>query len=259
MSDASPKETAAVFISRQIHNSEYISLGTNLPVPTAGVLLAHLTHAPDIKLNVMNYFTNLSGIDRFEDLNQVASPKAGKWAEAIMSLEQMFDAVVHMDLCFAGGMQVDRYGNMNLLGVGEGPGGWKVRGPGPVGTASVMAGVKRFVIYTNDHSPRTLVEKCQYVSAVGWHQGGADARTKLGFKGGGPVWCITPRAAFDFDPETKEMRLRYIFSGTVEETVAQMGFKPAIAPDVCAAPAPTAEELTTLRTRVDPAGFLRRN
>lgn len=258
MSQATPRETAAVFISRLIRNGEYISLGTNLPVPTAGVLLAHLTYAPDLKLNVMNYFTNLSGIARFDDLNQVASPKVGKWAEAIMSLEQMFDAVVHMDLCFAGGMQIDRYGNANLLGVGDGPGGWKVRGPGAVGTASVMAGVKRFILYTNDHSPRTLVERCQYVTAVGWDTGGADARRRLGLKGGGPVWCITPRAAFDFHPDTKEMRLRHLFSGTVDEAVTQMGFRPVIAPDLSPAPAPTAEELAVLRTRVDPAGLLRR-
>ncbi len=258
MSDATAREMAAVFISRQVRNGEYVSLGTNLPVPTAGVLLAHLTHAPDLKLNVMNYFTNLSGIERFDDLNQVASPRAGKWAEAVMSLEQMFDAVAHMDLCFAGGMQIDRFGNMNLLGVGEGPGGWKARGPGAVGTATVMAGVKRFIIYTGDHSPRTLVERCQYITAVGWGGGGPEGRSRLGLPGGGPVWCITPQAAFDFEPESRQMRLRFTFGAAVDSVTEQMGFRPLVAADVAPAPPPTPRELDVLRSRVDPAGFLRR-
>lgn len=257
--ELSPKEFAALFISRQVRNGEYVSLGTNLPVPTAGVLVAHLTHAPDLKLNVMNYFTNLSTIERFDDLNQVATPRAGRYAEAFMSLEEMVDSVARMDLCFAGGMQVDRYGATNLIGVGEGPGGWKVRGPGGVGTATVMCNVRRYIIWASEHSPRVLVERCQYRSTAGWVDGGAEARLRLGIPGGGPEWVVTPRAAFDFHPETKEMRLRYVFPPwSVDEVVEAMGFRPAVHPQAGPFPPPTEEELRVLRTRVDPAGILRR-
>lgn len=259
MSEAlSPRELAAVFISRQVRNGEYVSLGTNLPVPTAGVLLAHLTHAPDLKINVMNYFTNLSNIERFEDLNQVATPRAGRWAEAFMSLEEMVDSVARMDLCFAGGMQVDRYGATNLIGVGEGPGGWKVRGPGSVGTATVMCNVRRYIIWAGEHSPRVLVERCQYRSTAGWADGGRDARRRLGIPGGGPEWVVTPRAAFDFHPETRVMRLRYVFPPwSVEEVLRDMGFRPDVHPDVGTVTPPSEEEVRVLRTRVDPAGLLR--
>lgn len=252
-----PKETAAVFISRQVRNGDWISLGTNLPVCTAGVLLAHLTHAPDLKLNALNYFTNLSGIERFEDLNEIASPRVARWAEALMSLEQMNDSLQFMDLCFAGGMQIDRFGATNLIGVGDGPGGWKVRGPGSVGTSSVMSLCRRYIIYTNDHSPRTLVERCQYRSTAGWGNGGADARKRMGLVGGGPEWVVTPLAAFDFHPDSKEMRLRYLFGSSVDEVVANMGFRPLLAETVEPAPAPTATELEVLRIRVDVRGVLR--
>lgn len=255
----SPRERAAVLISRQIKNGEYVSLGTNLPVGTAGVLLAHLTHAPDLKLNVLNYFCNLSAIEKFDELNQVASPKAGRWAEAVMSLEQMLDAVVRMDLCFAGGLEVDRFGRTNLIGVGDGPAGWKVRGPGGVGTATVMANVRRYWIWVGNHSPRTLVAQCRWKSTAGWGDGGADARQRLGLVGGGPEWVFTPMAAFDFHPESKEMRLRYYFPpATVEEVVGAMGFQPLVADDVGPAPDPTPAELAVLRQRVDPGGVLRR-
>lgn len=252
-----PKELAAVFISRQVRNREWVSLGTNLPVCTAGVLLAHLTHAPDLKLNALNYFTNLSGIEKFDDLNEIASPRVARWAEALMSLEQMNDALQRIDLCFAGGMQIDRFGATNLIGVGEGAPGWKARGPGSVGTTSVMSLCGRYIIYTNNHSPKTLVDRCQYRSTAGWGEGGADARRRMGLVGGGPEWVVTPLAAFDFHPERKEMRLRYLFGSSEEEVLANMGFRPLLADSVEPAPEPTPAELAVLRSRIDVQGILR--
>ncbi len=257
-SNVSAKELIAIFIARQIKNGDYISVGTNLPVPTAGVFLAHLTHAPDLRLNVLSYFTNLAHVQRVGSLAHIVDPRMAKWAEAIMPLDLLTNAIRRMDLCFAGGLQIDRYGNVNLIGVGPDPRRLKFRGPGSVGTSTVMSLVKRFFIYTNNHSPRVFVEKCDYISAVGWHNGGADARRRLGLWGGGPEYVLTPLGIFDFEDETKAMRIKHLFPGVDVDTVLRnTGFELVVPDSIEPMPDPTPEELDVLRTRVDPEGTLR--
>ena len=252
------KEMAAVFIARQIRNKEYISVGTNLPVPAAGVLLAQLTHAPDAKINVLSYFINLAGIDKFPDLAQIANPSVVRWADAVMPVERLIYGIRRMDLCFAGGIQIDRYGNTNLIGIGTDFNRLKFRGPGSVGTSTVMANCGRFIIYTNDHSPRTLVKKCDFISTYGWGEGGADARRKLGLPGGGPQFVITPKAIMDFDEVTKAIRLKHILPGSsVDDVIKSTGFELIIPPVLEQIDPPEAGDLAILRNRVDTKGYLR--
>ena len=168
MECATPKEMMAVFISRHIRNGEYVALGANLPISTAGVILAHFTHAPDLKLGALSYLTNMADLDEFGDLAQVTDPALMRGAEAILSLEQALNAVPRMDLCFTGCLQVDIHGNTNLIGVGHDHRALQFRGPGSLGSSTVMALVRRSFIHTGNHSPRTLVERCDFRSAVGW-------------------------------------------------------------------------------------------
>ena len=111
----------------------------------------------------------------------------------------------------------------------------------------------------NNHSPRVLVEKCDYVSAFGWGSGGADARKKLGLPGGGPKYCLTPLCVFEFADPTKRMRVKSIHPGVTPEMVMrQTGFDPGITDSAPTTAAPSEEELHILRTRVDLAGRLRK-
>ena len=253
-----PKEQVAVFISRQIKNGQYVSLGTNLPIPSAGVLLAHLTHAPDLSLNILSYFTNLSSIDYFEDLTQIANPSVAKWADSVMALETLINSISRMDLCFVGGVQIDNYGNSNLIGVGQDPRQLKFRGPGPVGTSTIMSTVKKYFIFTNALTPKVFVEKCDFISAVGWGNGGDDARRQLGLPGGGPEYVITPQAILDFEEGTKRMRLKYVIPpATIEEVKGCVGFELVIPDSLETFPELTAEEIEVLRNRVDRKGLLR--
>jgi acyl CoA:acetate/3-ketoacid CoA transferase beta subunit len=61
---------------------------------------------------------------------------------------------------------------------------------------------------------------------------------------------------FDFEPESKRMRIRSVHPGvTVDEVVAATGFELAPpAGDVPETPLPTDEELRILREEVDPTG-----
>jgi glutaconate CoA-transferase subunit B len=258
MEPASNKELRAICVSRHVVNGDYISLGTNLPIPTAGVLLAHLTHAPDLSLNVLNFFTNLSNVEKFDDLTQIANPAMAKFAESFMSMEEQFYAIKKMDISFASGLQIDMYGNTNLIGIGKDLDNLKMRGPGPVGTSTVMATVKKYFIFVSEHSPRILVEKCDFISAVGWGEGGPDGRKKYGFPGGGPVLVISPKAIMDFEESSKRMRLKSLLPpADVEDIISNTGFPLIIPENVEEMETPTVEELLILRTRVDTRGILR--
>jgi hypothetical protein len=68
------------------------------------------------------------------------------------------------------------YGNTNLIGIGPDYRHLKFRGPGSVGTPTLSTHVGRYYIVLNNHNPRVLVERCDYISAYGWGTGGADAQ-----------------------------------------------------------------------------------
>jgi len=110
----------------------------------------------------------------------------------------------------------------------------------------------------NNHTPRLLVEKCDFISAFGWGDGGADARKRLGIPGGGPQLCITPLCVMDFAEDTKCMRLVSVHPGvTVDDVKDATGFPLEISDKLTTTKIPSLEELTILRGRVDPHGSLR--
>lgn len=254
---AHAKELMSVFIARQMRNGDYVALGTNLPVSTAGVLLAHLTRCPDIKISALSYFMNLARVERFHDLGQVASPRLSRWAESVWSLDALLDAVPRMEWSFTGALQIDKFGNTNLIGIGDDPRNLTFRGPGSVGSSTVAALVRHYMIHVGNHTPRVLVEKCDYRSAFGFGDGG-DHRQRLGLPGGGPKYVVTPKAIMDFEPESKHMRLKHLLPGvTIDEVLANTGFQLLIPDTLDDAPLPTPEELRILRTRIDTQGVLR--
>lgn len=258
MSDCSRAELQAVFIARQIRDGEQVLAGTNLEVPRAALLLAHWHHAPNLRVQLGGYMANLLDAPRVvrfaarADFDRLGVPGI----ESYVALD--FENLWRVDLTFIGGIQVDCYGNTNMIGLRGEQGGFRHRGPGTVGTATLTTHIKRYFIYVNEHSSRVFVPKCDFVSSVGWGAGGADARKKLGLPGGGPALMITPECIMDFDPETKHARLRYLSSGvSAEQVQAKTGFPLPTAPDLCELPLPTDDELHILRTKVDPGGVLR--
>lgn len=252
-----PKEMMAIFISRQIQNDYFVSLGANLPVCTAGIFLAHLTKAPDLRIHAMGLYLNLAGVDRIEELNQVSAPLLAKYAEAASSLEDGFYFLARMHINFFGAMQLDQYGNGNLIGIGPDPRRLKARGPGCVGTSTIGATVVSFYYWVGSHTTRVFVKECDFVSTVGWHQGG-DSRQRLGLPGGGPAYVLSPKAVMDFDEETKRMRIKYLVPGvTLEDVVANTAFDLVVPDRVEVLPEPTVEEIAVLRAKVDPNGLLR--
>jgi glutaconate CoA-transferase, subunit B len=256
----SPAELQAVFIARQIEDGQQVIAGTNLEVPRAALLLAHWHHAPNLRVQLGGYMANLLDappLDRFSaraDFDRLGVPGI----ESHVPLD--FENLWRVNLTFIGGLQVDRFGNTNMIGLrAENGGGFKVRGPGTVGIATLTTHIQRYFIVVNEHSPRVLVPQCDFVSSFGWGEGGADARAKLGLPGGGPALIITPDCVMDFEPQTKAARLRWLSPGvSVERVRANTGFELLVADDVGEFASPSTQERNILRRRIDPRGVLRR-
>ncbi|MBI3068995.1 MAG: hypothetical protein HYY79_09040 [Betaproteobacteria bacterium] len=102
------------------------------------------------------------------------------------------------------------------------------------------------------------MEKCDFVSAFGWGEGGKHRET-LGFTGGGPQYCITPLCIMDFEPATKRMRLHSLHPGaSVDQVVKNTGFELIIPDEIPVTEPPTPDELRLLRKRIDVEGVLRK-
>ena len=260
MTAASVKEVMATFIARDIADGEEVYVGTNLPVIRAGALLAHLHHGPNMRVMVAHTRTNLYHTPVMEHFELLTDWRAARWAEGYFNDNEIvtYQKSRRDSVFFVGALQIDAFGNSNLIGLGKDPQRLTLRGPGAIATTTNASHVRRFYLYVNEHSPRVFVERCDWVSTVGWASGGAEARKKLGLPGGGPRYCITPLAVLDFEEQSKRMRLRSVHPGvSVDEVRARTGFDLLVPPTVTVTPLPTDDELAILRRRVDPQGLLR--
>jgi glutaconate CoA-transferase subunit B len=257
---ASVKEIMATFIARDIADGEEVFVGTNLPVIRAGALLAHLHHGPNMRVMIAHTRTNLYHTAVVEHFQLLTDWRAARWAEGYFNDNEivLYQKSRRDSVFFVGALQIDPFGNTNLIGLGKDPRRLTLRGPGAIATTTNASHVRRFYIYAGEHTPRIFVPRCDFVSTVGWAGGGADARRRLGLPGGGPRYCITPLAVLDFDDETKRMRLCSVHGGvSVDQVRAQTGFELIVPTKIPTTALPTDEELAILRERVDPQGLLR--
>ncbi|MGR8948114.1 MAG: CoA-transferase [Gammaproteobacteria bacterium] len=252
-------ELMSVVLARELRDGEQLQVGVALPIPEAAVRLAHLMHGPNMELVFLGARMNVHHLAHIPLPAFNWDNRTVRWTESYSDRGHRFDQVKdwHRRVFFIGGIQIDKYGNSNLIGIKDKERLFKFRGPGPVGTATLTTHVGRYYIVLNQHNRRTLVEQCDYVSAVGWHRGGADARRNLGLPGGGPKLCVTPLCVMDFCTQTKLMRLHSLHPGVdVDQVISNTGFDLIIPEQIPLTPEPTETELTLLRSRVDIEGKL---
>lgn len=258
---AFPKEVMATVIANDLEDGQWVEVGANLPVPRAGALLAHLTHGPNMTVMLAMtkaYLRDVPVIEEFELITDVA---ATRWAEAYYPHDRLLHDMRfrRRGVFFAGGIQIDRFGNSNLIGIGADPAKLDFRGPGGIGTCNATLQNGRYHLVTTAHSPRTLVDRCDHVSAVGYGDGSPDFRERHGLPPQGPRSIITPLCVFDFDGDTRAARLKSLHPGvTVEVVRERTGFEFALANgSIPVTTPPTPEQLRLLRTRIDVKGALR--
>jgi len=156
-----------------------------------------------------------------------------------------------IDYGFIGGAQIDPYGNLNSVTIGEHDHP-KARLPGSGGGNDVGSHCWQTVAIMQ-HDTRRFVTKMDFLTTPGYLTG-PGAREEAGLpKGTGPAYVVTTLALMDFDPESKRMRLKATHPGvSVEDVVAATGFELIIPEMVESIEPPSAEELRLLREEIDP-------
>ncbi|OGO26453.1 MAG: 3-oxoacid CoA-transferase [Chloroflexi bacterium RBG_16_51_16] len=156
-----------------------------------------------------------------------------------------------IDYGFLGGAQIDPYGNLNSIVIGDHDHP-KARLPGSGGGNDVGSHSWRTVAIMQ-HDTRRFVQKLDFITTPGFLSG-PGAREAAGLpRGTGPIAVVSTLALMDYDPVTCRMRLKATHPGvTIEEVVANTGFELIIPDKIDANLAPSAEELRLLREEIDP-------
>lgn len=245
---ASPTTTEVMItaLARELNDGDVVIMGANSSIPLMACMLAMSTHAPGL-----TYLTGGAGGVNPRPSSIPLSSCADSLLEGPSTLElgDLIDAQVlrGVDVFFAGGLQVDMHGDLNLIGVGphDMP---SLRGPGTAGL-SLFQKAGRIVVYMTAHTPRQFVGKVDHISGTGRPVNNV-------------VKVISPLCVMDFD-ERDRMRLVSLHPGVRPEQVKEAtGFElasPATGgagdgPPVT--PSPSGEELEVIRG-LDPNGTVR--
>jgi glutaconate CoA-transferase subunit B len=196
------EELLAAVVARLIGDSRHVAVGAASPIPAAGALLLKQSRS-ELRLS----FLHKRNGNPFSEGSRELFDLAGQG---------------RIDVFFLGGAQIDGEANINLVRA-EGR-----RFPGSFGSAFMYCVVKRVILFREEHSPRVLVPKVEFISAAG-----------------NPAALLTGKALFSWQQEKRRFRLESVHGG--EDVRSQTGFdydSPAQAPRT--AP-PSDEELLLLR------------
>jgi glutaconate CoA-transferase, subunit B len=223
----SAHELLIATIADLLDGVRHVAVGASSPIPAAGAMQLRARNEiwgrERVRISILgsqehNFFTD-GGVELFDCAAQ------GR-----------------VDAFFLGGGQIDGQANINLIGTGDYPMN-HVRWPGCFGSAFLYFVVPRVILFREEHSPRVLVEKVDYVSAPGTSEGVA--------RNGGPHALLTGKALFSFDRARKRFALRSVHSGaTAADVRANTGFDYDSPADPPQTTAPDAAALRILRGRV---------
>jgi glutaconate CoA-transferase subunit B len=254
-SEYSAAELMAVVLARELKDGDFTGRGSASEIPACAIPLAVRTHAP-------NLWYLYGGSGALNSKARQLSDSTGDFrnlegAEYRAPLGDIidFEFTGRFTVGFFGGMQVDQYGNINMVCIGDYD-KMKVRGPGAVGSP-FTASIKRIVYYFERHTTRVFVPRVDFISGPGHAQTRGSAANRIpGVEG--PVALVSPLCVMDFDTPDKRMAIRSVHPGvTVEDVVKNTGFELVIPKNVPTTEPPTHEEMTIIREEIDPAGILR--
>ena len=251
-------ETLAVLLARDMVDGEKVIIGTNSDIQVAACNLARQMQAPRLW-----WISGPGGMvnPTRDHLLSTAEYDNIESAESWMDLPNMIDFIdwkIHFfDFAILSVLQVDRFGNINTVVVGD-PSKPRVRGPGTVGISALCGLAKRFYIVVTRHDRSAFVPRVDFLCGAG-HMEGGDSRERMGIPAGGPKLVVSPLGVFDFEPQSKARRVRSLNPGvTLEQVRDATGFDLVVEGVPPTTVMPTAQELDLLRTRVDTRRTLKR-
>lgn len=211
-------------LARLLEGAGHVAVGALSPIPGAAALLARALSGNAMRVTVL-------GSRRYNGFTD-----GGR---------ELFDCAAQgrIDAFFLGGGQIDGEANLNLVGVGGYPNP-ETRFPGSFGAPYMYFLIPRVILFREEHSPRVLVPKVDFVSAPGTSDDDV-------YRRGGPVALLTGKALFSFDREHRRFRLESIHPGnSVDDIVAATGFEFERPAEVPVTPAPTSAMLALIRGAV---------
>jgi glutaconate CoA-transferase, subunit B len=221
-------EMMAIEAARRLRDGTVCFVGIGLPSLAAN--LARTTHAPGC---VLIYESGTIGAKPEQLPLSIGDGELAETADAVVSVPEMFGYWLQggrIDVGFLGAAQIDRYANLNstVIGQYERP---KVRLPGG-GGAPEIATQAREVFVMLRQSPRTFVERVDFVTSVGARI--SVVVTDLGI--------LEPRA------DDRELTMTRLHPGVeLEQAHEATGWELRVAPDIGETAEPTQAELHALR------------
>ncbi len=237
------EELMTVVASRALTSGDVCFVG--IGAPSAACNLARLTHAPDL---VLIYESGT--IQTRPDVLplSIGDGELCETALTTVPVVEMFSYWLQggrISKGFLGGAQIDRHANINSTVIGEydRP---DVRLPG-AGGAPEIASHCHEVLVTAKHTPRTFVDRIDFITSMG-HGSGHGDRTRAGLTTAGPTLVITDLCLLAPDPDTAELSVTSLHHGVTREQVrAATGWPVRFADDLATTPPPAERELATLR------------
>lgn len=247
-------ELVVCSLAREIRDGEFVAQGGGTALGIVSVLLARLTHAPNLKYNY------LSSVDPlFDNIGPDHSPDSvrGTALQRNMTIDGMVSMCIRgkIDVFSTMPAQIDRYGNVNvsLIGDHQQP---QTRFPGGYGITDWFLYANRVYAYLPKHTRRAFVEKVDYITGQGHIAGETNGRQRLGIPGQGPQRVVTNLGIMGFDEDTHAMRLDSVHPGvTQDEIEANTGFELIVGSDLQETEPPTVEQVDLIRNRIDPMGL----
>jgi glutaconate CoA-transferase subunit B len=196
------EELLACVVARLIGGAAHVAVGAASPIPAAGALLLKQRN-PGLRLSFLH------------------QRKGNPFTEGS---RELFDLAGQgrIDVFFLGGAQIDGEANVNLVRAGG------RRFPGSFGSAFMYSVVPNVILFREEHSPRVLVPKVEFISAAG-----------------NPVALLTGRALFAWQKEKRRFRLESVHDGG--DVRSETGFDYDAPQAVQRTPPPSDEDLRLLR------------
>ena len=210
-------------------NDNHVAVGAASPIPGAAALLAkEEARYLDKRLRVT--ILHSSRYNNFTD-----------------GARELFDCAAQgrIDTFFLGGVQIDGQANINLVGTGKYP-HTKKRFPGSFGSPLMYFVVPQIILFREEHSPRTLVQKVDFISAPGVSD------DKI-YRPGGPKYLLTNRALFKFNKKNEKFSLLKLNENETLDTITKLtGFDFDIHEDLSYMSCPDNKRLDIMRNNVAP-------
>jgi len=252
------KQTSAVTASeimvtaaaKEVRDGEIAVVGIGLP--QVACVLARRPHAPRLSLLLEIGVADMDPVDTAVGLaDSRIFYRATCWSGFLDTLGMNLHRGV-VDVGFIGGLEVDRFGNVNTT-LTKDADGKEHYFNGSAGGNDVASLANRVVIIVR-HGKRKLPDAVAYLTSPGFVNG--RSRKELSLRGGGPHRVITDMAVLGFDNPSRTASLISIHPGvTVEQLLENTGFPLHIPEPTPITPLPTQEELRLLREEIDPHGM----